>query len=109
MCAPSLKTTPYHRRPSPDRASVVPVGMRTSREAREEDVPGPAELAHAGLRGVVGADDPALQVLEAVARGGRRERAEQLHLSRLVERLPGSLVTRGGFEIERFDGAQEQA
>src|SRR5438874_12829719 len=40
-------------------------------EAGEKDLAGPPELAHADLGGVVRARDPALQLVEAVAGGGR--------------------------------------
>jgi hypothetical protein len=40
-------------------------------EAGEEDLAGPPQLAHADLGGVIRARDPALQLVEAVAGGGR--------------------------------------
>ena len=49
--------------------------MCASRRLRKEHVAGPTQLAHPGLRGIVGADDPAFEVLEMVghARHGRSD------------------------------------
>src|SRR5437762_955692 len=95
-------------------ASAMAAGVIAPREAGEEGLPRPPQLAHADLGRVVRAHDPALEVVEAVAQRPRRLRlvvrrghglarppvallaarvgggggGEQLDLLRLVQRLP---------------------
>src|SRR6266581_9047742 len=108
--------------------SGVLAGVRAVREAREERLARPPELAHSLLRRIVRAHDPALQVIEVVAqahfpglglrRGGPspprlgarlegRGRGQDLDLLRLGELLPRLGEARAGLALEGAQRGQE--